>query len=238
MSQPIRIFSIFAFVFVLVPITLNLKGLASSSCLNLMCRILATLDTVLMASLMFYLAGLSLYMFCRFSQSEIFQPSDSWPEHWAGPPTPRLPPPPTPPSRSTASTPPSFRWVLHFNPTISPPAWPWPSPPAPYHDHAQHDNHHDDQVRERCWVAPLLVLLPPTLAILLALPVPLGNKSKKLWFVLYSFVKQLLLPGITLLFFFKAHKKTGMTEPHMMVSMPGDGAQLCTYAPGVSPNEK
>merc|ERR1719219_2791647 len=58
-------------------------------------------------------------------------------------------------------------------------------------------------VRERCWVAPLLVLLPPTLAILLALPVPLG-----------------------------------MTEPHMMVSMPGDGAQLCTYAPGVSSNEK
>ena len=30
----------------------------------------------------------------------------------------------------------------------------------------------------------------------------------------------------------------GMTEPHMMVSMPGDGAQLCTYAPGVSSNEK
>merc|ERR1712210_253317 len=57
--------------------------------------------------------------------------------------------------------------------------------------------------RERCWVAPLLVLLPPTLAILLALPVPLG-----------------------------------MTEPHMMVSMPGDGAQLCTYAPGMSSNEK
>ena len=41
------------------------KGLSSSSCLNLMCRILATLDTVLMSSLMFYLAGLSLYMFCR-----------------------------------------------------------------------------------------------------------------------------------------------------------------------------
>ena len=33
----------------------------------------------------------------------------------------------------------------------------------------------DAQVRERCWVAPLLVLLPPTLAILLALPVPLGK---------------------------------------------------------------
>ena len=45
------------------------KGLSSSSCLNLMCRILATLDTVLMASLMFYLAGLSLYMFCRCPMS-------------------------------------------------------------------------------------------------------------------------------------------------------------------------
>ena len=44
-------------------------GLSSSSCLNLMCRILATLDTVLMASLMFYLAGLSLYMFCRCQYS-------------------------------------------------------------------------------------------------------------------------------------------------------------------------
>ena len=34
-----------------------------------MCRVLATLDTVLMASLMFYLAGLSLYMFCRCSRT-------------------------------------------------------------------------------------------------------------------------------------------------------------------------
>ena len=49
------------------------KGLSSSSCLNLMCRILATLDTVLMASLMFYLAGLSLYMFCRCPMSPEIQ---------------------------------------------------------------------------------------------------------------------------------------------------------------------
>ena len=53
--------SLFVFIFVHLVHT----GLSSSSCLNLMCRILATLDTVLMASLMFYLAGLSLYMFCR-----------------------------------------------------------------------------------------------------------------------------------------------------------------------------
>jgi len=123
-------------------------GLASSSCLNLMCRILATLDTVLMASLMFYLAGLSLYMFCRAPNPTIATTSDTTLK------------------------------IYGLNSSIIP-------------------------VRERCWVAPLLVLLPPTLAILLALPVPLG-----------------------------------MTEPHMMVSMPGDGAQLCTYAPGVSPNEK
>ena len=30
----------------------------------------------------------------------------------------------------------------------------------------------------------------------------------------------------------------GLTDPHMMVSMPGDGAQLCTYANDVSSNDK
>jgi len=123
-------------------------GIGSSSCLNIMCRVLATLDTVLMASLMFYLAGLSLYMFCRAPNPTIATTSDTTLK------------------------------IYGLNSSIIP-------------------------VREKCWVAPLLLLVPPTLAVLLSLPVPLG-----------------------------------METPQMLVSMPTEGAQLCTHAPGTPLSEK
>lgn len=113
------------------------KDLSLSSSLDLLCRILSTTDTVLTVSLMFWLAALSLYMFCRAPNPTIATTSDTTLK------------------------------IYGLNSSIIP-------------------------VRERCWVAPLILLLPPTLAALLAVPVPIG-----------------------------------LSEPHMMVSMPGDSSQMC-----------
>jgi len=87
-----------------------------------MCQVLSCVDTVLMSSLMFYLASLSLYMFCRQ---------------------------PNPPSSSTSET---TLKLYGLNSGIPP-------------------------VKEQSWIAPLLILLPPTLSILLALPAPLMQKT-------------------------------------------------------------
>jgi len=82
------------------------------------CKILSMSDHLLMTTLMFYLAGLSVYMFCRH---------------------------PNPPISAASET------MLKFH-GIAP-------------------------VKERFWVSPLLLLLPPLLSTLLCLPVPLMQET-------------------------------------------------------------
>jgi len=88
--------------------------LTQSASMPVTCQVLSMSDHILMTTLMFYMAGLSLYMFCR-----------------------------------------------HPNPTIS------------LSDETTLKLHGLVPVKERPWVAPLLLLLPPVLAVFLCLPIPL-----------------------------------------------------------------
>lgn len=81
---------------------------------SLTCDVLSTADHILSSSLMFYLAALSLYMFCRS-----------------------------------------------------------PNPGVSHPDNNNYKLYGVVPVKERAWITPLLLLLPPILAVLLSLPVPL-----------------------------------------------------------------
>merc|ERR1719317_1788888 len=79
------------------------------------------MDHILVTTLMFYMAGLSLYMFCRH-----------------------------------------------------------PNPPISQADDSNHQLYGVVPVKERGWVSPLLLLLPPVLAVLLCLPVPLMQMTHQM----------------------------------------------------------
>lgn len=105
-----------------IPSSNKTNELERAESMPIMCTVLSTLDTIMMSLLMFYLAALSLYMFCRQ---------------------------PNPHSSSTSE---ATMKLYGLNSGIPP-------------------------VREQGWIAPLLLLLPPTLSVLLALPVPLMQKT-------------------------------------------------------------
>jgi len=87
---------------------------SNSKGMSITCEVLSMSDHILMSSLMFYLAALSLYMFCRRPNPPLGDPSQA--------------------------------------------------------------NYRDGRVlpvQERCWVPPLLLLIPPLLSVFLSLPVPL-----------------------------------------------------------------
>jgi len=92
--------------------------LTQSVNMPVMCQVMSFVDIMLMSCLMFYLAGLSIYMFCRHPNPPIFSTSDTTLK------------------------------LYGLNSGIKP-------------------------VEERGWVSPLLLLLPPCLSAILALPVPL-----------------------------------------------------------------
>lgn len=103
-------------------ITKGTTDLTQAESMPIMCQVMSCVDTFLMSCLMFYLASLSLYMFCRQ---------------------------PNPHSSSTSET---TLKLYGLNSGIRP-------------------------VKEQAWLAPLLILLPPTISILLALPAPLMMKA-------------------------------------------------------------
>jgi len=100
----------------LIPSNTSSDGLdlTKSENMTITCEVLSMLDHILVTTLMFYLAALSLYMFCRPPNPAISQPNET-------------------------------TYKLYG---VVP-------------------------VKESAWVAPLLLLLPPVLAVLLCLPVPL-----------------------------------------------------------------
>lgn len=100
----------------LIPTSNSTDGLdlTQSENMSITCEVLSMADHILVTTLMFYMAGLSLYMFCR-----------------------------------------------HPNPTISEP------------NETTYKLYGIVPVKERWWVSPLLLLLPPLLGVLLCLPIPL-----------------------------------------------------------------
>jgi len=100
----------------LIPTNKTIDGLdlTQSSSLPITCEVLSMTDHILMTTLMFYMAGLSLYMFCRHPNPSFTETNDT-----------------------------SLK-LYGINP-----------------------------VKERSWVSPLLLLLPPLLSALLCLPIPL-----------------------------------------------------------------
>jgi len=104
----------------LVPTNTSYDGLdlTQSENMSITCEVLSMADHILVTTLMFYLAALSLYMFCR-----------------------------------------------HPNPVISEP------------NETTYKLYGIVPVKERSWVSPLLLLLPPVLAGLLCLPVPLMHMT-------------------------------------------------------------
>jgi len=104
----------------LVPTNSSTDGLDFTQSMNMKitCEVLSMTDHILMATLMFYMAALSLYMFCRHPNPSVSELSET-----------------------------SLK-VYGIVP-----------------------------VKERSWVSPLLLLLPPFLAVLLCLPVPLLHET-------------------------------------------------------------
>jgi len=99
----------------------NSKDLIQSDNMNITCVVLSMLDHILVATLMFYMAALSLYMFCRHPNPAIVETNET-------------------------------TYKLYG---VVP-------------------------VKEKAWVSPLLLLLPPLLAVLLCLPVPLMQMTHRM----------------------------------------------------------
>jgi len=104
----------------LIPANKTTDGLdlTQSANMSITCEVLSMSDHILMTTLMFYMAGLSLYMFCRHPNPSISEPRET-------------------------------NLKLYG---ILP-------------------------VTERSWVSPLVLLLPPVLAVLLCLPIPLLHET-------------------------------------------------------------
>jgi len=99
----------------------NGLDLTQSDNMSITCVVLSMMDHILVTTLMFYMAGLSLYMFCRH-----------------------------------------------------------PNPPISQDDDTDYKLYGVVPVKERAWVSPLLLLLPPVLAVLLCLPVPLMQMTHQM----------------------------------------------------------
>eukprot|EP00092_Neocalanus_flemingeri_P021172 GFUD01022946.1.p1 GENE.GFUD01022946.1~~GFUD01022946.1.p1 ORF type:complete len:375 (-),score=85.63 GFUD01022946.1:119-1243(-) len=104
----------------LIPANTSTDGidLTETASMSLTCEVLSMWDHILMTAMMFYMAGMSLYMFCRHPNPSITEVSET-----------------------------TFKLS-----SIVP-------------------------VKERSWVSPLLLLLPPLLAALLCLPIPLLHET-------------------------------------------------------------
>eukprot|EP00092_Neocalanus_flemingeri_P064416 GFUD01078171.1.p1 GENE.GFUD01078171.1~~GFUD01078171.1.p1 ORF type:complete len:375 (-),score=86.46 GFUD01078171.1:157-1281(-) len=104
----------------LIPANKSTDGLdlTQSANMSLTCEVLSMWDHILMTTLMFYLAGSSLYMFCRHPNPSISDPSET---------------------------------TLKLYGIVP--------------------------VKERSWVSPLLLLLPPLLAVFLCLPIPILHET-------------------------------------------------------------
>eukprot|EP00092_Neocalanus_flemingeri_P031599 GFUD01034317.1.p1 GENE.GFUD01034317.1~~GFUD01034317.1.p1 ORF type:complete len:375 (-),score=78.36 GFUD01034317.1:135-1259(-) len=104
----------------LIPANTSTDGidLTQTASMSLTCEVLSMWDHILMTAMMFYMAGMSLYMFCRHPNPSITEVSET-----------------------------TFKLS-----SIVP-------------------------VKERSWVSPLLLLLPPLLAALLCLPIPLLHET-------------------------------------------------------------
>jgi len=107
----------------LIPTNTSSNGLdlTQSDNMSITCVVLSMMDHILVSTLMFYMAGLSLYMFCRH-----------------------------------------------------------PNPPISQADETNYKLYGVVPVKERAWVSPLLLFLPPVLAVLLCLPVPLMQMTHQM----------------------------------------------------------